>query len=178
LEVRARLAAHADARLALGRRELASVARSVVFRDPARLVRTQVQRIDELAGRLRWALGGASKRQADRLASLAGRLQAGHPRNSLALARQRVGAIARQLENMSYRATLRRGFTVTRGEDGQILRTAEAVRAGDRIETEFTDGRVISLAGGRRLPARTPKRTRRPAPNGGPGLFDRDNDDQ
>lgn len=167
------LAAHAAKQVNTGMRELAALARSVVFRDPTRLVRTAFQEVDELAGRLRWALGVASKREGDGLAELAGRLQAAHPRNRLALARQQVRAIARQLESMSYRATLARGFTVTRDEDGRVVRSVDQVRTGDGIETEFADGRVISVIGGRQPGERSPKRRgpRRSA-EGSPGLFD------
>ena len=168
-----RLASHAAERLSSGKRELAALARSVIFRDPARLSRSGAQRLDELAGRLRWALGAAGKRPGERLSALAGRLQAGHPRNRLELARQQVQAIARQMESMSYRATLRRGFTVTRDQDGRILRSAEAVRVGDRIETELVDGRVISLVGDRRPAShRASRRAQRPPADHGPGLFD------
>lgn len=167
----ARLASRAAAQLTMGKRDLASLAGSAIFRDPARLFRTHAQRLDELAGRLRWALGSASKRHADRLVSLTGKLHACHPRNGLALARQQINAIARQLESMSYRATLGRGFTVTRGEDGQILRAFNDVRAGDRIETEFVDGRVISMVSGRRPPPRRPNRPK-PKPDNTPSLFD------
>ncbi|HUT59124.1 MAG TPA: exodeoxyribonuclease VII large subunit [Phycisphaerae bacterium] len=168
---------------------LDAVGRSVVFRDPAHRLRTQMQRIDELSHRLRgglvaalgrsrgrlepaanrlaglhpsrlcerasarlahltqrlaWVLGGRSKRAGDRLAEMTGRLRGAHPRGRLELAAARVEAARRQLEAMSYRGALKRGYSVTRGPDGTIVRSAAHARAGDAIVTEVCDGEIAS----------------------------------
>ena len=145
----------------------------------ARLQERAGARVEALLHRLCWALGARSKRSGDALAALAGRLAAVHPRHRLRLARQQVSAAARQLEAMSHRGVLRRGFSVTRGARGTILRSVAEVARGDAVETELADGRFTGVvesvpAGGRGAkpdappPARAaPKR----APQQ-PGLFD------
>ena len=155
-------------RIASARAAVASAMRSGVFRDPLWRVRTQAQRVDELsarlgaalhparlkerfagrladaAHRLRWGLGERSKRAGDRLQSVRARLLAGHPRNCLPLARQKVSAAGRQLKAMSHRAVLKRGFSVTRSQAGGILRSAREAKTGERVETELADGRFLS----------------------------------
>ena len=220
---------------------LGAVLRSAVFRDPLGRVRVGVQRIDELAyklragtrhrfvearrtaeapaarlaalhpahrrdkaaadvdrllSRLRWALGGQSKRAGETLAMVSARLMAASPagrmkfvRREVAvalrrleavpagrirLARQEVTAAARQLEAMSYRSVLRRGFSVTRSADGGILRSSAEASAGAMIETELADGRVSSrvvgggeVEGGAKRDAGSAKTDESGTPSGG-----------
>jgi exodeoxyribonuclease VII large subunit len=108
--------------------------------------------IDHVLSRLSWAFGGRSKRAGDALASLEARLSAAHPRNRLALASQKVEAMVRQLESMSYRSVLNRGFSVTRKAGGAILRAADEVAAGQPIETELASGRLRSIVEGEGQP--------------------------
>jgi len=126
------------------------------------------------ANRLAWALGGRSKRAGDALAAMDARLLAANPRHRLALARQTVQSHARQLEAMSYRSALARGFSVTRGRDGAIIRSVAQAAMGDRIETELADGTLPSRVEDGPAPATAPVRTRtnRKAAESGPTLFD------
>ena len=56
-----------------------------------------------------------------------------------------VGALARALNAVSPLETLGRGYSITRRtEDGQIVRSAQAVQPGDRIETLLAEGRLVS----------------------------------
>jgi hypothetical protein len=48
---------------------------------------------------------------------------------------------------MSYRSVLGRGYSVTRGPEGGILRSAAQAGLGDWIETELVDGKVDSQVG-------------------------------
>jgi exodeoxyribonuclease VII large subunit len=128
--------------------------------------------LDKLAHRLRWGLGALSKTNGDRLASLETRLASIQPGHKVAMARQQIQSLARQLESLSYRATLRRGFSVTRGEDGKLIRSAKDVRSGDRLETELPDGKLISVVGGRKV-TRAPRKKPKTDPNDqAPSLFD------
>jgi exodeoxyribonuclease VII large subunit len=115
---------------------------------PARLWDRGAAKVNSLLARLRWALGGRSKRAGDALAGIAGRLMAASPVNRIRLARQQVDGSARQLDAMSYRRVLRRGFSVTRGRAGRILRAASEALAGEMIETELADGRLSSKVAG------------------------------
>lgn len=63
----------------------------------------------------------------------------------LELARQRLGAAAGKLEAMGYRATLARGFSITRMKKGRaILADVSTLSPGDRLLTETVSGDVES----------------------------------
>jgi len=147
-ELSHRLRAGLRERLARGRGRLEPAANRLASQHPTRLHERARGRIESLVHRLAWALGGRTKRAGDRLAESRGRLWAVHPVGRVRLARQQVAAAARQLEAMSYRSVVSRGFTVTRGPEGRILRSAGEVRPGDGIETELVDGRIASRVGG------------------------------
>ncbi|MFP4105049.1 MAG: exodeoxyribonuclease VII large subunit [Phycisphaerae bacterium] len=119
---------------------------------PARLHDRAVGRLRDLAYRLRWALGGRSKQAGDRLSALSARLGAVHPGGRLKLEKQKLASLHRQLEAMSYRNVLKRGYSVTRDADGKILRSAHASAAGDPLETELVDGKIRSVVSGDKAP--------------------------
>lgn len=54
--------------------------------------------------------------------------------------RQRLGHLSRALDTVSPLATLNRGYAIVRTEDGQIVRTAQQVQVGDRIEARLAKG--------------------------------------
>ena len=161
-ELSHRLRAALGGVLAGHRRRLEPLAGRLSAQHPARQAERTRGRVDRLVGRLAWALGGWTKRWSEVVLALDGRLEAASPTHELKLARQKVDAAARQLEAMSYRAVLRRGFSVTRGADGEILRSTGAARPGQRIETELADGKFAShvVADDDSRPPR-PKRKRR-----------------
>jgi exodeoxyribonuclease VII large subunit len=58
---------------------------------------------------------------------------------------------------MSYRGVLSRGFALVRdGETERPLRRATEVRQTQRLEIEFADGKIGTIAGGRVGPPMTP----------------------
>ena len=116
-----------------------------------------------------WSLGRRSKRSGDRLVDLRGRLAARSPVHQLVLAWQKIDAASRQLEAMSYRAVLHRGFSVTRRAGGQILRSTRQTKDGDRIRTELADGKITSIVGNT-APKAAPNRKQ--PPQAAPGLFE------
>jgi len=135
---------------------------------PRRLLERAEHELARARRDLAWGLGGVARRSADALAARSARLVAAHPRQALRLARQRLAALARQHEAMSYKAVLRRGYSVTR-KDGRILRRAGDAAPGDRLRTELADGTVrsqVTGAGRRKRPARRTE--------DGPTLFDAD----
>ncbi len=158
--------------ISLSRRRLNDLAARLGAIEPHRRQLQLARTVDSLAHRLGWALGGLSKRSQDTFSALRRRLEAHPPGHDLALARQRLNALARQLDALSYKATLQRGFSVTRGEDGQIVRSVQDVRSGDRLETQLSDGTITSLVGGRRPTPKTPRKKPPAASPDGPSLFD------
>jgi len=76
------------------------------------------------------------------------------------LLRQRATSVERcgQLLNaLSHRGVLARGFALVRDLAGRPLRQAAAVRAGMRLDIEFSDGRVRAAAEGSSVAADKPQ---------------------
>jgi exodeoxyribonuclease VII large subunit len=83
-------------------------------------------------------------RYGDRLSGLGERLERSAGRQQ----RQRearLAALERQLRALGPEQVLQRGYTITtRKKDGAVVRSAEALKTGDRIVTRFADGQVES----------------------------------
>ena len=58
----------------------------------------------------------------------------------LAGKKQRFAGLAGKLDAMSPLRVLSRGYTVATDERGALLRSAAALRAGDRLKLRFADG--------------------------------------
>jgi exodeoxyribonuclease VII large subunit len=126
------------------RRRLEPLAGRLAVQHPAALAERARGRLDRLTARLAWALGGQSKRGGDTLAALSGRMLSASPIHRVRLARQQIDAAQRQLEALSYRNVLSRGFSVTRDPAGRILRSVKQAKDGQWIRTELTDGTIDS----------------------------------
>ena len=95
-------------------------------------------------------------RQCERVAALSLRAR----RAVDSLLRQRATSVERcgQLLNaLSHRGVLARGFALVRDLAGRPLRQAAAVRAGMRLDIEFSDGRVRAAAEGSSVAADKPQ---------------------
>jgi exodeoxyribonuclease VII large subunit len=110
-------------RIQSARERIATLARSRIFADPARLVRDRRDQLDQHARRLRRLAGAAVDRGGERLAAAAARLEAGSPLRLLA-----------------------RGWSLTwRTDDRTALRSVAGLEAGETIVTQVADGRIWSL---------------------------------
>jgi len=127
-----------------GERRCHQAERALAAQHPRRLLERAGARAEQLCHRLAWALGRRARLAADALAQCRARFGEAHPRHLLKLSRQRVALRQRQLESLSYRAPLKRGYSITRLKAGGILRSAAEVKAGDLLESELLDGRVDS----------------------------------
>ena len=88
---------------------------------------------------------GAFSLASQRLDSLAQRLRRGME-NSCRGERQRLDALERHLSAVSPEQVLKRGYSITtRKKDGQIVRRADDVKAGDRLVTRVAEGQVESV---------------------------------
>ncbi|MFP3937496.1 MAG: exodeoxyribonuclease VII large subunit [Phycisphaerae bacterium] len=143
-ELSIRLRSATSTLLNRGRRKLELPAQKLAELHPARRREQAIGRVDRAVARLRWALGARAKRAADRLTRFEARLHRADPRQRLKLHRQKLDSLTRQLESMSHRSVLRRGFSITRGADGKILRGVEGVSPGDTLLTELADGKLRS----------------------------------
>ena len=98
--------------------------------------------LDELESTPR---GLATDEVARRLAVASSRLVV-RPGQVLATEQRHVDALAARARTLDPVAMLERGWTITRGAGGVILRSSMAVVDGDEIETQFADGRLRSTA--------------------------------
>jgi exodeoxyribonuclease VII large subunit len=110
-----------DRRLHLARQRLDALAERRSFRQPLDRVRDLEKRLDDFDGRLARATRQSIVRYRERLAAVAGRLNTLSPLNVLA-----------------------RGYSLTHGPDGRLLRDARTVRSGDTLTTRLAAGEVVS----------------------------------
>src|SRR6266851_2546373 len=108
-------------RLALARRCLDELANSRSLRFPMERIRTHEQRLDDWSDRL-------------------GRIM----RQRMERSGERVQAFAARLETLSPLNVLGRGYSLTRRENLEIVRSADQVRPGDRLLTLVRSGRITS----------------------------------
>lgn len=133
------------------------------------------ERLLKLEHRLRDALRAQTRRHdpASMRDRLDRALRFAHKRRA-----ERVNTLGRSLEAVSPVRVLARGYSVTTGADGRIVRASSDVAPGDTIETRLADGRVRSVVsddGARQSPSQTRTRKPAPKPNEPPmDLFDTD----
>jgi exodeoxyribonuclease VII large subunit len=107
------------------------------------------QRLDALTTRLHRA-GPAARlpREHEHLTQLHARLVRNLRHEALPRRRQRVSAMARQLEAVSPLGTLARGYAIAR-KDGKILRRADQAVLGDLVDVHLAKGRLDCRVEGR-----------------------------
>ena len=109
-------------RLAADERRLGGVASALLAADPVHRLGRLADRLDDAERRLHAAARHRVGLSSDRLEAQTGRLSA-----------------------LSYRGTLRRGFSITRFKKGRgVVRQADQVRKGTRLITEVADGEFES----------------------------------
>jgi exodeoxyribonuclease VII large subunit len=149
-----------------GRSRERYLARSVLFREPRRMVDEARQTSDRLAEILGEAIGRRLERIGASLETAAALLVSAHPGQRIAHARQRIAALGDQLGTqivrrverdagrlerirtalsaLSPQATLARGFSITRDIEGHVITAASQVKPGDRILTQLAEGKIES----------------------------------
>jgi exodeoxyribonuclease VII large subunit len=159
-----RVAARSRQRMAVAERELDDAARRVrrsasnaVELEHARLDRVH-GRLDELARRrtveLQTRLDGCARRVGELGRRAAGarrsaltvreRALATHAQHHLERATLRVGSHEAVVRALDPRRVLERGYSITRGPDGRVLRRAGGVVPGELVDTELAGGRLTS----------------------------------
>ena len=164
--LRRRMGRLLDERLNQARSSLASLGRSWALREPVNYLRRVEQRLDEVNRRMTQLLGerlvGArhrlqqcgpsSSEQALRARLVAARERLIHSHDLLhrlvyekmASRRQKLSASHRLLEGLSPLAVLERGYSLSRRNDGSLIRSAGELQPGDMITTHFARGAVLS----------------------------------
>ncbi len=141
---------------------------------PASLHARREAAVESLAARLRAAAAAIVH---DRRAEEAARRLSAAMRARLARAREAVTGAARSLDLVAPDAVLRRGYSMTLGPDGRVVRSTGDVKAGDTVHTRLADGSFASVVQGgpgAHAPVPSVRRAARPARRNGPeqpGLF-------
>ncbi len=159
-----RLRRELGAAVRFARTRLEGLVGTGLARVPERVLRERCQVVDGLAEDLLEALKAAVRERRERVRHAGEVLRARRPDAALAVARGRLFEIEKRLRELaarrvaderrrvesalgllavlSPRATLERGFTMTVGADGKLVRRAAEVAAGDELVTRFADGDV------------------------------------
>jgi exodeoxyribonuclease VII large subunit len=82
----------------------------------------------------------------ERSAALAARAQRAE-KARLDQARRHLNAVTRELDLISYRKVLERGFALVRGEDGVVRRRVDSLKGGEVLTLTFADGDAQAMAG-------------------------------
>ena len=123
--INTRLAELVYSRLELGRRKLDELVSRRGLARPLDRIHDAIQRLDDDADRLHRAMG-----------------------NRALLARKVVEGHAARLESLSPLNVLARGYSLTRKEDGAVVRSAGEVQPGDVLVTTLHQGEVRSRVDG------------------------------
>jgi exodeoxyribonuclease VII large subunit len=140
--------------------------RGVLQRDGEKLLREPMMRLDTVRGRLTRAVGAAMDGRTVRLNEARSGHLAHHPARVLErrleflthirrrLERAARIAIDRRLERLGRlrglmralgpESTFQRGFSITLGGDGKVVRSAAVLQSGDLLRTKFRDGETTS----------------------------------
>jgi exodeoxyribonuclease VII large subunit len=142
------------------------------FREPRRLIVERQQRVDQLEMRISeiWKNALQQRRsgiekiltfllafrperwlQAKRgeLAGMEARLRR-TASSKLDSGRNRVAELANFLRLLGPRQTLERGYSITLAADGSVVRSVQALKIGDQLQTKLADGEVQSVVDGLR----------------------------
>jgi len=118
---RERLALALERMVARGRQRLDAVASRHAFRAPEAALRERAQRVDDALAHLKTAFSHRWERLSES-----------------------ADALGRRLEALSPLRVLGRGYSVTFGPEGQVLRSVETLVPGDRILSRLHRGRILS----------------------------------
>jgi exodeoxyribonuclease VII large subunit len=130
--------------------------------DPRRLIDDRKQALDDLADRAGRALGSAISRRRKELQGLESCMLRAHPQRRIADQRTALGLLERRLlqtsagflgqrrrafdslssklDALSPLKILDRGYSLTRGPDGTVLRSREGLAKGDAVTVTLRDG--------------------------------------
>jgi exodeoxyribonuclease VII large subunit len=135
------------------RNRLTRAGGSYVFREPQNLLKQFRVRIDRLRAGLASELRHVWTQRQQRADELGMRLK--HTAGQTVRARaETLKRLASQLRALGPTAVLDRGYSITRLPDGRIVRTAEDVKVGEKIETLLAGGLLESAVTDRRKDAR------------------------
>lgn len=167
-QFRRRLVRVTRERLARAHMAVAALKRGALQRDGERLLREPMMLLDSARGRLSKALASSLETYAVRLNEARVRHRGHHPAKVLERRMEYLTNLRQRMERSSkdllaqrtalldhLRGLLRalgpesafqRGFSITLGADGRVIRSAATVKPGDLLRTKFADGETTSRA--------------------------------
>jgi exodeoxyribonuclease VII large subunit len=135
----------ADKQIQSGRRRLETVRQRLDLFSPSSILARRRQRLHDLERRLQQATSVPLRMAQQRLERGAAALEAHHPRRAVARRAEHLRMLEKQLNALGPQQVLQRGYTMTLGRKGQVIRRADALKTGDRLLTRFADGDVESI---------------------------------
>jgi exodeoxyribonuclease VII large subunit len=153
----------------LQRARLVAHERSVLHREPARMLRERGQQIDTLDSAMQLAAELAFKDRREHLRHAMAVIAAHRPAPQLAMLRDRLARVgvliqeaagrkisqrrerlqnaAAMLQTLSPDATLARGYSITFDAGGRVVRSVQTLKSGQVIRSHFCDGEADSVVG-------------------------------
>ena len=173
--------------IATSRIHLKGLSRSALFREPARRLEKDAQRVDLADLSMRRAVEEKFAGLASRIESLGARVRQHRPDQVLALHRQksrslalalaaafhqrvrrekdRLARSADMLRLLSPEQTIARGYSITALPDGKVVHSTSQALPGSELHTRVRDGKVISVVpyDGGSAPSKRKARPKSPA---------------
>jgi exodeoxyribonuclease VII large subunit len=153
-------------RVRQARLAVAALKRGVLQRDGEKLLREAMMRLDTARGRLAQAVRADVDAKSVRMHGARVGHRAHHPARvlerrleylanlqrrmgraaqaPLERRHERLGRLRGLLRALGPESAFQRGFSITLGADGKVIRSAALIRAGDLLRTKFSDGETTS----------------------------------
>lgn len=153
--------------------------------DPTKLLDIKTQQLDRIAESLTYKVQSIISERQNKIVSVGGRLKnpkdliqqkkmmverwgdqlTAHRMRMFERPETRLAHAGKMLEAYSFQNVLKRGYTVVRGEDGQVLTQPESLSAGQNVALEFYGGKTRSavISGGDAKIAPAPRKKEKPA---------------
>ena len=109
---------------------------------PAAQIEQGFLRLDDFSNRLAAALRSTLQLRRQQLGDVRARLMQASPETRVQLGSHQLLSLYKRLQAASPASVLNRGFAIVRDEGGQPVARRAAVRAGQRLSAEFSDGSV------------------------------------
>jgi exodeoxyribonuclease VII large subunit len=135
------LRGEAEAILGAARERAAGAGARLRLLSPSAQVERGWLRVDDLRNRLDAAQAQAGQERRHGRVMMAGRLAAASPERRVERESQRLLGLWKRLQAASPASVLNRGFAIVRDEEGRPVARVAELRAGERVELEFGDGR-------------------------------------
>ena len=144
ISLRRRLEREARRVLISHRQHYTRLATSAALREPRRVVRQWVQRVDDLREDLREAARENLRRRTDLLQALVLRLKNRHPARELDDRRKHLAHLEARLRALGPQATLDRGYALVLDERHHAIARAEELKEGQSLRVVLSRGSIAA----------------------------------